>query len=498
MAMTQPDFIPGIFAADGQFADIPATGADSGRVAWNIGFPQETSQPLSAGGIPPRRLDMNGVDNIFSQHIFFQQSGGLYAWDAGLEYPAGAHVLGSNGVEYVAQIANGPSENIGAVNPVTDTLFRAWKPLTRMMVDLIYPVGSIYLSANAVNPGTLFGGTWSRITGRFLLAANDTSYVLGSSGGSSTKSLSVSEMPSHSHGISIDNAGQHNHTANTASNGAHTHTITVQSNGAHTHTLAAANVSTSSAGAHTHSGLALENGAHTHRVTYAQTTISNGNAASVAGHTHSVTFPKTTISNGSAASAGAHTHTRGTMEITGRVPTGARFFTDHSSWTQGAFSLWQRGEQDGDTSGDSGGIFNFKASNAWTGATSSNGAHTHTVTVVVPKTEMTSGSSGVHGHVVTVTVPEQNMTTASSGAHTHTVSTQSAGAHTHTVSGTTASSGAHTHTASSASAGAHTHTVIVANNGTHMHEATITSTGGGAAFSIMPPYLAVNVWKRTA
>ena len=48
-----------------------------------------------------------------------------------------------------------------------------------------YPVGSIYLSVNNINPGTIFGGTWEQIKDRFLLGAGNT-YGNGSTGGTST------------------------------------------------------------------------------------------------------------------------------------------------------------------------------------------------------------------------------------------------------------------------------------------------------------------------
>lgn len=51
----------------------------------------------------------------------------------------------------------------------------------------IYPIGSIYMSVNSVDPGTLFGGTWQRLQDTFLLAAGS-SYSAGSTGGQANHS----------------------------------------------------------------------------------------------------------------------------------------------------------------------------------------------------------------------------------------------------------------------------------------------------------------------
>ena len=67
------------------------------------------------------------------------------------------------------------------------------------MTDTIYPVGSLYWSSKSTNPSSLFGGTWVQIKDRFVLACGDIYKTVGATGGASNVTLSVSNMPSHSH-----------------------------------------------------------------------------------------------------------------------------------------------------------------------------------------------------------------------------------------------------------------------------------------------------------
>lgn len=77
------------------------------------------------------------------------------------------------------------------------------------VTDTIYPVGSLYWSSKSTNPATLFGGTWVQIKDRFVLACGDTYKSVGATGGASTVTLSVSNMPAHSHSFSW--SGSHSH-----------------------------------------------------------------------------------------------------------------------------------------------------------------------------------------------------------------------------------------------------------------------------------------------
>lgn len=66
------------------------------------------------------------------------------------------------------------------------------------IANLIYPVGSIYMSLNPVNPSTLFGGTWEQIEDRFLLAAGAT-YKGGTENANGVSSKVTVNIPNHKH-----------------------------------------------------------------------------------------------------------------------------------------------------------------------------------------------------------------------------------------------------------------------------------------------------------
>ena len=80
-------------------------------------------------------------------------------------------------------------------SPATNQLFFQTVG-SNFVLDNVYPVGSIYMNVNSTNPGTLFGGTWEQIQGRFLLGMSS-SYPAGSQGGEATHTLTISEMPTH-------------------------------------------------------------------------------------------------------------------------------------------------------------------------------------------------------------------------------------------------------------------------------------------------------------
>ena len=192
--------------------------------------------------------------------------------------------------------------------------------------------------------------------------------------------------------------------------------------------------------AHDHSATETAAGGHTHGA-------STGSAGAHS-HSGSTNNAGNHYHTGTTNGAGSHSHTRGSMNITGGqafhgINTSASVLQGGGSGALYPSSItpgWPRWDVGSGKEGY--GYINFDASRSWTGSTSTDGGHSH------------------------------GFSTSWSGLHAHSLSISSAGAHTHSVA--------------IAAAGAHTHAI------------TIGKTGSGAAFSILPPYIAVYMWRRTA
>lgn len=88
--------------------------------------------------------------------------------------------------------------------------------------DLIYPIGSVYISVTDTNPSILFGGSWEQtaksrmimgagsnemntVTTYGSLDAGQMSTNVGQRGGEVSHTLTVNEIPPHKHQIKTNN-----------------------------------------------------------------------------------------------------------------------------------------------------------------------------------------------------------------------------------------------------------------------------------------------------
>lgn len=104
-------------------------------------------------------------------------------------------------------------------------------------VKAAYPVGAFFISNIATNPATQLGfGTWVEAAkGRVLVGVDATQAefdTVGKTGGSKTHTLTLTEMPRHSHtGDAHTHSIAHDHPSfTTAAGGAHTHSPAFSAN----------------------------------------------------------------------------------------------------------------------------------------------------------------------------------------------------------------------------------------------------------------------------
>lgn len=91
----------------------------------------------------------------------------------------------------------------GAVSCYRVKLANTWNSWKIQGLDQFYPIGSIYQSTSTTNPSTFMGGTWERFgNGKVLVGVSETESEFNASmkvGGAKTHTLTIEEIPSHSH-----------------------------------------------------------------------------------------------------------------------------------------------------------------------------------------------------------------------------------------------------------------------------------------------------------
>lgn len=166
------------------------------------------------GGSTDSHLDIDAsksVIKINNTDTSISSFGDMYIGGGNLLYTSGYHIeatlfdaLGQSATA-VADIASGSrimtiinDEGIAFGGMAEKGKFKIYENLE--FNGCIFPVGYIYISMVEENPAKWFGGTWEKIEGRFLLGASS-AYPVNSTGGEAAHTLTVNEMPSHSHGF---------------------------------------------------------------------------------------------------------------------------------------------------------------------------------------------------------------------------------------------------------------------------------------------------------
>lgn len=132
----------------------------------------------------------------------------------------------------------------------------------KQVIDIVYPVGSIWETTTNDDPNTLWAGTtWVKMdAGRVLVAAGSYTesgttytYNLGDKGGEAKHQLSTDEMAAHSHGASCSTNGNHYHTMGHGNDVGDKEALSQYNNTNHYLAVAGTNLgSTSVSGNHSH------------------------------------------------------------------------------------------------------------------------------------------------------------------------------------------------------------------------------------------------------
>lgn len=122
----------------------------------------------------------------------------------------------------VNAICDSTDENVDSIDTLNDRVTSLEEGIKiKSIIDIVYPVGAIYISYDSTNPGTLWPGTtWQReAEGRCIIGLGTGYPTVGAVGGGSTIDLS------HTHTSASHNHSTGNHTLTVSEIPSHTHSI---------------------------------------------------------------------------------------------------------------------------------------------------------------------------------------------------------------------------------------------------------------------------------
>lgn len=146
----------------------------------------------------------------------YKQSTIMAAAIAQVIVQAGLNALDS---DYSGLVANLRQTFAGSVNGIKPNA-QGDIDISSLLTDLkklTYPrVGDFIITKNSENPSVKYEGTtWELLEEKTFIMSAGTTAKVGEEGGSNTKTLSVAEMPAHSHTYTMGTAGGHDHTRGT-------------------------------------------------------------------------------------------------------------------------------------------------------------------------------------------------------------------------------------------------------------------------------------------
>lgn len=155
----------------------------------------------------------DGIGNTASMESFSSTTPVLLDFKAGGDGLGIGKVCEEPGMEVSMDTTFFRQIYIGNKNRTLEDYIKSLSPT----FDMIYPVGSIYISVIGTDPGLLFGGSWEQLPGRFLLGAGsndenttnaygdidigELNRTAGEKGGEISHKLTINEMPEHTHSM---------------------------------------------------------------------------------------------------------------------------------------------------------------------------------------------------------------------------------------------------------------------------------------------------------